>query len=174
MVDCTVATLSGGVLIGSSSDLVAAPWVSIIIGFFGGILTCINVKYMGGFLERKLGVHDTCGVHTLHGVPGVIGGILGGISAGLASSNVYGDNLNVIFPELSNGRSQLEQSGFQFAALGSSIAISLIGGYLTGMIIRLPFFESPNPEDMFDDEMWWTMSKWDQPLDKRLTKANIK
>jgi len=48
------------------------------------------------------------------------------------------------------------------------LAISLIGGYLTGKIIGCPFFEGAAAEDMFDDEMWWHMHPEEQPIDKRL------
>jgi ammonium transporter Rh len=41
MEDCLNATLTGGVIIGSSSDLVAAAWVSILIGFLGGCVSCL-------------------------------------------------------------------------------------------------------------------------------------
>lgn len=115
MEDCLNATLAGGVIIGSSSDLVAAAWLSILIGFIGGMISCLGYKKLQPWLEKTIGLHDTCGVHNLHGIPGILGGIIGGISAAAASDNVYGDNLNTIFPELANGRTQAEQTGYQFA-----------------------------------------------------------
>lgn len=42
------------------------------------------------FLEEKLKIQDTCGIHNLHAMPGVIGGIVGAISAAAASEPVYG------------------------------------------------------------------------------------
>ena len=173
MEDILNATLAGGVIVGSSSDLVAASWVSILIGFFGGAVSCFCYKKLSPELEEHIGLHDTCGVHNLHGIPGVLGGMFGGISAHMASANVYGDNLNTVFPELADGRSQKEQSAYQFLCLGATLGIAIVGGLLTGAIIRLPFFEGPIAEDMFDDKMWWTMEPEEDPIDKRLTRAKI-
>lgn len=41
-------------------------------------------------LEDKLRIQDTCGVHNLHGMPGVLGAIVGAVTAALASTDVYG------------------------------------------------------------------------------------
>lgn len=43
------------------------------------------------FLERKLKIQDTCGIHNLHAMPGVIGGIVGAITAASATEGVYGE-----------------------------------------------------------------------------------
>lgn len=41
-------------------------------------------------LESKLKIQDTCGVHNLHGMPGVLGAIVGAVTAALATRDVYG------------------------------------------------------------------------------------
>lgn len=41
-------------------------------------------------MEKYLKIHDTCGIHNLHAMPGVIGGIVGAITAAAASEDVYG------------------------------------------------------------------------------------
>lgn len=41
-------------------------------------------------LESKLKIQDTCGVHNLHGMPGVLGAIVGAVTAALATMDVYG------------------------------------------------------------------------------------
>lgn len=42
-------------------------------------------------LESKLKIQDTCGVHNLHGMPGVLGAIVGSITAVAASTEIYGN-----------------------------------------------------------------------------------
>lgn len=42
-------------------------------------------------LASKLKLQDTCGVHNLHGMPGVLGAFLGALVAALATQDVYGD-----------------------------------------------------------------------------------
>jgi len=168
MEDCLNATLTGGVIIGSASDLVAAPWIAILIGFCGGCLSSFCFNKLTPFLYEKWGIHDTCGVHNLHGLPGVIAGIIGSIAAAAASTTVYGDQLSEIFPELEKGRSQGSQGGYQMLCLFSTLSISIVSGLLTGMIIRAPFFMGPKPEDCFDDEKWWHVEDSEIAIDKKV------
>lgn len=35
-------------------------------------------------------IQDTCGVHNLHAMPGVLGAVVGAITAATASESVYG------------------------------------------------------------------------------------
>ena len=41
-------------------------------------------------MEKKLKIHDTCGVHNLHGMPAILGVILSCIMAALANTEIYG------------------------------------------------------------------------------------
>lgn len=41
-------------------------------------------------MEKHLKIQDTCGIHNLHAMPGVVGGIVGAITAASASVEVYG------------------------------------------------------------------------------------
>ena len=136
MVDIQNATLAGGVAIGSSADLVIGPYAALIIGSISGVISVCGYKYISPFLERRFGLHDTCGVHNLHGIPGLIGGTVGAISASLASDTVYGDNITQIFAAREY-RSAFEQGGYQFAALLISIAMAICGGAITGKICNM-------------------------------------
>lgn len=42
------------------------------------------------FLEKYLKLQDTCGVHNLHALPGMLGGFVGAIVAAAATESVYG------------------------------------------------------------------------------------
>jgi len=82
------ATLSGGVIIGACSDVVVTPGASIIIGGFGGIFSALGFAYLSKALQRSIGLHDTCGVHNLHGIPGVLGGCIGAVAASIAGTTL--------------------------------------------------------------------------------------
>ena len=81
------ATLAGGVSVGSASDLVVTGGTAMAIGGLAGIVSAIGFLKLGPFLLEKINLHDTCGVHNLHGLPGVLGAIIGAISASLAENS---------------------------------------------------------------------------------------
>ena len=70
------ATLAGGVAIGSTSDIILKPYGAMVIGLVGGIISAIGFSSLGPWLSEKINLQDTCGVHSLHGLPGVIGGTI--------------------------------------------------------------------------------------------------
>jgi len=150
MVEIQNATLAGGVAIGSSSDMVADPYTSLIIGLIAGFVSVLGYRYLTPWLEEKIGLYDTCGVHNLHGLPGVIGGLGGAITAWRASDLTYGDSIGDIFPERANGRSAESQALYQLAALGTTLGISIVGGLITGLFIRF----MSTPDDYYRDEEW--------------------
>lgn len=41
-------------------------------------------------LLAKMNLHDTCGVHNLHGMPGLLAGVVGALMALVASTDDYG------------------------------------------------------------------------------------
>jgi hypothetical protein len=59
----------------------AAPWAAILIGFCGGSLSAVGFRLIGPALSARINLQDTCGVHSLHGMPGVLGAIVSGIAA---------------------------------------------------------------------------------------------
>jgi ammonium transporter Rh len=107
------------------------------------------------FLYEKFGLHDTCGIHNLHGMPGIIGAIAGIISAATASPQIYGQQLFEIFPHGNTG----DQWKYQLACLGHSFGIAIVGGFIFGFITQklgpLLFDPHIDPEMMFDDEHAW-------------------
>lgn len=88
--DIANATLAGGVAVGSSADLVIKPWGAMLLGSVAGTLSTSGFVFVTPLLDKYLGIHDTCGVHNLHGMPGILGGIAGAISSAIAGESSYG------------------------------------------------------------------------------------
>ena len=154
MVDIQNASLAGGVAVGSSSDLVIGPYASLIIGGIAGGLSVIGYIYLTPILEYRLGVHDTCGVHNLHGLPGILGGVSGIITSRLASENLYGDSISSIFPARGEGRDSEGQALYQLYALLTTLGISIGGGLLTGKFIQVLKLNQDKEEYGKDDDEW--------------------
>ncbi|MEK6735081.1 MAG: ammonium transporter [Pseudomonadota bacterium] len=110
MVDMANAALAGGVSIGSLCDVVS-PTGAFSIGLLAGTLSVLGYVFLQPVLESKLKLVDTCGVHNLHGMPG----LLGGISAFLVVPGV---------------------AIAQFNGIMITLVIAIVGGLLAGTIIR--------------------------------------
>lgn len=85
------ASIAGGVAVGSSADIIASPFGGMLIGFVSGAVSAFGYAYLSNFLREKINLHDTCGVHNLHGMPGVIGGLVSAIVASRGFDN-FGEN----------------------------------------------------------------------------------
>lgn len=103
------ATLAGGVVIGACSDVVVSPGASIVIGGIGGIISALGFAFLSKALQRSIGLHDTCGVNNLHGMPGILGGIIGAVTSSMAGSVLKNkEAVGVIFSEVGAGRRTFE------------------------------------------------------------------
>lgn len=70
------ATLAGGVAVGTSADLICDPWAAVLVGMVGGFVSSVFFSKIGPWLsDSKLGLADTCGVNSLHGIPGILGAV---------------------------------------------------------------------------------------------------
>lgn len=98
---------------------------------------------------KRLKITDTCGVHNLHGMPAVLGGLLSILLAGIAMPEEYDQfnsgeekSLHEIFPLSDPGEnpelvwSGSKQAWYQAAAMLVTMAFALVGGTLTGGILK--------------------------------------
>ncbi|XP_069696076.1 ammonium transporter Rh type A isoform X1 [Periplaneta americana] len=165
MVHIQNATLAGGVAIGTACDMMIYPYGALLVGVIAGTLSVIGYHYIQPFLLKTITLHDTCGVHNLHGMPGVLAGIIGAILAGMATETQYGSSLYEQFPARGNsshvddgmGRTAGGQAGYQLLAVAITLGIGLIGGVLTGLIIKIPALNKLTKEEYFDDSLFWEM-----------------
>ncbi len=137
------ATLAGGVAVGAVADLMVGPWAAMLIGTFAGIISVTGFEFITPAIQKFLKIHDTCGVHNLHGMPGVYGALVSCIVVSFASVDLYGDSLKKIMEyvgkTLDDGRvfTAHDQACMQLAALVVTLVIALGGGFATGVIMRL-------------------------------------
>ncbi|KAK2163747.1 hypothetical protein NP493_1447g00031 [Ridgeia piscesae] len=66
------------------------PWGAVLIGAIAGLISTCGYRYLTPLLNSKIKLHDTCGVHNLHGMPGILGAVAGAVAAGFATVDVYG------------------------------------------------------------------------------------
>jgi len=85
------ASLAGGVVMGSNADIISKSYGAMLAGFIAGTVSSFGFAYLGPYLQKKIRLHDTCGVHNLHGMPGVMGGLISAIMCSRGLIN-FGSN----------------------------------------------------------------------------------
>ncbi|KAL4630569.1 ammonium transporter Rh type A [Arapaima gigas] len=149
MVHIQNATLAGGVAVGTCADMAIGPFGAMLIGFLAGIISTLGFKFLSPILASTLCIQDTCGVHNLHGMPGILGGLAGIVAVALGKKH--------------------GSAGMQAAALGCSLGFALVGGAITGLIIRLPIWGQPPDQNCFDDSIYWEVPEEEGENDGSLT-----
>jgi ammonium transporter Rh len=107
--DIANAALAGGVAIGSVCNL-TSPGYAILIGLVAGTLSTLGYAIIAPKVEKLIRGTDTCGVHNLHGMPGVLGGL-----AGMFFAN---------------------SPGIQLGGILITVVLGFVMGKIAGVIIR--------------------------------------
>jgi ammonium transporter Rh len=151
------ASLAGGVVIGATAGLILQPGGSLAIGFLTGFISTMGFHKLTPYLEKKINLYDTCGVHNLHGIPGLLGGI---ISAIVAASYYYPsatDAYSLTNTEFTHYdtlvSTPFKQGGLQIAATFTSIGISIITSMICGFFLK--FIYSFNEKELFTDRVYF-------------------
>ncbi|PNH12195.1 Ammonium transporter Rh type A [Tetrabaena socialis] len=149
MVHVQNATLAGGVAMGSSASLRLPPAASLAVGALAGLLSVTGYALATPALEGSgLALRDTCGVHNLHGMPGVLGGLASALFTWL--------------PQLAAANAELAVRGaaqplWQLAALGVTVASALVGGTVVGWLVSSVGVVKQElaTEQLYDDAPFW-------------------
>ncbi|MEI6644843.1 MAG: ammonium transporter, partial [bacterium] len=108
--DMANAALAGGVAIGATCNIVP-PAVAFGIGLLAGALCVIGYVFIQPALEKRFKIVDTCGVHNLHGMPGLLGGLI----------------VLLVVP----GAAKAQLVGIAF-----TVVLALVAGMLSGLLIK--------------------------------------
>jgi ammonium transporter Rh len=96
MVDMANAALAGGVAIGSTCNIIS-PTGAFTVGLVAGAVSVIGYVFIQPALESRFKLVDTCGVHNLHGMPGLLGAFVAMmIVPGIAAAQFIGIIFSVV------------------------------------------------------------------------------
>lgn len=165
MEDILNATLAGGVIMGSNADQILNPYASVLLGYFAGALSTFGFEVLSAFLQRSVGLFDTCGIHNLHGLPGLFGGLFSALFIGIMTDSSLGYSVESRF-----GRSASEQASLQLVSLLVTLGFAIITGVLTGCLLKLSIFDGP--EELFEDDLNWVMDESTGPARGNVVRDN--
>ena len=147
-VDIQNATLAGGVSIGVCASLNLHPTLALLIGISAGSVSCFGFNKIQPFLCDHYNLHDSCGIHNLHGMPSVLGGIFSIVIAMQQNSDQY-DPLYAA-----------NQWSFQLQALIFTLCCAIATGAVTGILItKLESADIHFESEKFQDGAWWELPK---------------
>ena len=156
--DVLNATLAGGVIIGAPAGVLTNSGGAIAIGFIGGAISTLCFAKLGPKLKECMRLDDTCGVHNLHGIPGILGGLISAIVVRAYHADPMDENIQTFltFYSTNNGAMSLaDQSGIQVACTFISLAIAIAAGFIVGVIIRC-FINFENDE-LYEDGIYFAV-----------------
>jgi len=156
MVHIQNAAIAGGVAMGSSADLLVQPWAALLIGSIGAVVSVVGYAYVQPALEKAIGLHDTCGIHNLHGMPGIVGAVLSAIFIAFANEDYYG---SVSWAALIKRGDASSQASYQIYSLLVSLILALVSGAFTGLFMSLPIWDRLNTHELFEDAVFWEVEE---------------
>lgn len=146
-VDIQNATLAGGVAVGAASNLRISPAFAMLTGACAATISTTGFNKLQGYLEDKHKLHDSCGVHNLHGMPALFGSVV--VAIAVSSSSTQGD---VFYPRGIPG-----QVWAQLGGAAVTLAFALVSGTIVGNIVKA--FGEGSTTRAFRDDPFWTVAE---------------
>lgn len=130
--------------VGSAAALNLHPAGALTVGAIAGSLSTLGFGRLTPWLEAKTGLGDTCGIHNLHGCPGILGGLVAGFASFTAANAAAAPH----------GRAQL---AWQLLALAATIGVAALGGAAAGWAVSRanPYSQLIDGAHLFDDGLVW-------------------
>ncbi|XP_074790422.1 blood group Rh(CE) polypeptide isoform X2 [Natator depressus] len=135
------AALAGGVALGFSAPVIPHPWIAMILGLLASMVAVLGSHCLQTYLNSVLKIHDTCGVHSTFGLPGLLGAIV-----------------NVILFIIIKWASLSTLGYLALIEVGSFMLTTAIGlgtGFITGFILTFKLWKALPASKYFDDQAYW-------------------
>ncbi|NXK98930.1 RHBGB protein, partial [Formicarius rufipectus] len=156
-------SLAGGVVIGVVADMAIPPVAALALGSLSALACVLGFRFLTPLLGRKFRLLDQCGIHNLHGLPGILGAAASAVAILVASKDTSTSHFSQLSPAGGNASEAVEeqwgdreargQALSQVAGLAVAMGASLLGGLLTGATLRLPCLAQPPQRLCFDDSL---------------------
>jgi Ammonia permease len=116
--DMANAALAGGVAVGATCNAIG-PAAAFVVGVLAGTLCTVGYVVIQPRVDAALKIVDTCGVHNLHGMPGLLGGLAAAlVIPGIAKAQLIGIACTVVLAFVSGS-----VSGYVIALAGTKSAV---------------------------------------------------
>lgn len=146
MADIRSAVLAGGVTVTYTAELIKHPWIAMILGLLGSVITILGSHCVQRCFNPALKLQDTSGVHFTFGLPAVLGAVAAVV-------------LKVVERGIETQWNELSRLGYDaFVNIGAfcqTISTALITGLVTGLILNIKLLKAVHVSKYFDDQSYW-------------------
>ncbi|NXD00912.1 RHL protein, partial [Certhia familiaris] len=143
------AVLAGGVTVSYTAHTIQYPWIAMILGLLGSVITILGSHCLQRCFNPALKLQDTSGIHFTFGLPAVLGAVAAVV-------------LCVIERGIEKQWNDLSSLGYLiFLNLGAfcqTISTALITGLITGLILNIKLLKAVHVSKYFDDQFYWEVS----------------
>ncbi|NWH93735.1 RHL protein, partial [Aegithalos caudatus] len=140
------AVLAGGVAVSYTAHSIQHPWIAMILGLLGTVITILGSHCLQRCFNPALKLQDTSGVHFTFGLPAVLGAVAAVVLC------VVEEGINIQWNDLSSlGYLVFVDVG----AFCQTICTALITGLITGLILNIKLLKAVHVSKYFDDQFYW-------------------
>ncbi|KFP70215.1 PREDICTED: RH-like protein [Acanthisitta chloris] len=134
------AVLAGGVTIGYTAQSIQHPWNAMVLGLLASVIAIAGSHCSQSCLNPPLKIHDTSGVHFTFALPAVLGALA---------------QVALLLEDWTHLTSPGYLVLIHLGAFCQTIAVALIAGLITGLILNLKLFKIISSSKYFDDQFYW-------------------
>ncbi|NWT60956.1 RHL protein, partial [Erythrocercus mccallii] len=140
------AVLAGGVAVSYTAHSIQHPWIAMILGLLGAVITILGSHCLQRCFNRALKLQDISGVHFTFGLPAVLGAVAAVV-------------LCVVEKGIAKQWNDLSSLGYlifvDVGAFCQTICTALITGLITGLILNIKLLKAVHVSKYFDDQFYW-------------------